>query len=93
MEAAHPEWITLESPTQRVGNELKDGFKKVAHSSRMLSLNDVFDREEVQAWVTRSRQAALGARHEFFVDEMDGLACNSIYQDGNLVRLRVEIVT
>ena len=87
IEAAHPEWITPESPTQRVGNELKDGFKKVAHSSRMLSLNDVFDREEVQAWVTRIDKLLPGARHEFFVDvKMDGLACALIYQDGNLVQ-------
>lgn len=53
IEASQPELITLDSPTQRVGGELKGGFKKATHSSRMLSLNDVFDKHEVEAWVAR----------------------------------------
>lgn len=87
LEAAHPELITPDSPTQRVGNELKEGFQKVAHSSRMLSLNDVFDRDEVEAWVTRMDKLLPGRTHEFFADiKMDGLACALIYQDSVLVR-------
>ena len=87
IEADHPELITPDSPTQRVGNELKDGFQKVAHSSRMLSLNDVFDVEEVRAWVTRMDKVLPGRTHEFFADiKMDGLACALIYQDGVLVQ-------
>jgi DNA ligase (NAD+) len=78
-----PSLITADSPTQRVGGELKGGFTKVAHSSRMLSLNDVFDRAEVEAWVERMDKLLPGARHEFFADiKMDGLACALIYQDG-----------
>lgn len=87
IEAGHPELITPDSPTQRVGNELKEGFKKVEHSSRMLSLNDVFDREEVEAWVQRMDKLLPGRTHEFFADiKMDGLACALIYEDGILVR-------
>ena len=85
IEAEFPEYITSESPTQRVGSELKGGFEKISHSSRMLSLNDVFDRSEVEAWVTRMDKLLPGKRHEFFADiKMDGLACALIYQDGIL---------
>jgi len=87
IEAEHPDLITPDSPTQRVGNELLGGFKKVTHSSRMLSLNDVFDRDEVQAWVTRMDKVLPGRTHEFFADiKMDGLACALVYQDGVLVQ-------
>jgi DNA ligase (NAD+) len=87
IESEHPDLITPDSPTQRVGSELKGGFKKIRHSSRMLSLNDVFDRAEVEAWVTRMDKVLPGRTHEFFADiKMDGLACALIYQDGVLVQ-------
>ena len=87
LEADHPGLITPDSPTQRVGNELLGGFKKVRHSSRMLSLNDVFDRSEVQAWVERMNKLLPGQKHEFFADiKMDGLACALIYEDGLFVQ-------
>lgn len=87
IEAEHPDLITPDSPSQRVGNELKGGFKKVAHTTRMLSLNDVFDRAEVEAWVERMNKLLPGSRHEFFADvKMDGLACALVYEDGLLTR-------
>jgi len=87
IEAAHPELVTSESPTQRVGGELLGGFKKVEHSSRMLSLNDVFDVEEVRAWVVRMDKQLPGQTHEFFADiKMDGLACALIYENGIFVQ-------
>lgn len=87
IEAEHPNLITPDSPTQRVGNELLGGFKKVTHSSRMLSLNDVFDKAEVEAWVVRMDKLLPGRTHEFFADiKMDGLACALIYEDGVLSR-------
>ena len=87
LEVEHPELITADSPTQRVGSELKGGFQKVRHSSRMLSLNDVFDKSEVEAWVARMDKLLPGRTHEFFADiKMDGLACALIYEDGVLVR-------
>ena len=87
IETEHPDLITPDSPTQRVGNELLGGFKKVTHSRRMLSLNDVFDRNEIEAWVTRMDKLLPGRRHEYFADiKMDGLACALIYQDGLFVQ-------
>jgi DNA ligase (NAD+) len=87
LESEHPDLVTPDSPTQRVGNELKGGFSKVEHSSRMLSLNDVFDPSEVEAWVVRIDKLLPGRKHEFFADiKMDGLACALIYQDGVLVQ-------
>lgn len=87
LEAAHPDLITPDSPTQRVGNELSGGFKKVTHSSRMLSLNDVFDTADVEAWVQRMDKLLPGRKHEFFADiKMDGLACALVYQDGLLIQ-------
>ncbi|MCA0228659.1 NAD-dependent DNA ligase LigA [Patescibacteria group bacterium] len=87
LEAEHPELVVPDSPTQRVGNELKGGFKKVAHRSRMLSLNDVFDTADVEAWVKRMDKLMPGVSHEFFVDiKMDGLACALVYEDGRLVQ-------
>lgn len=87
IETDHPELITVDSPTQRVGGELKDGFKKIAHSKRMLSLNDVFNRKDIEAWVTRIDKLLPGREHEFFADiKMDGLACALVYEDGLLVQ-------
>ena len=76
VKSEYPELITSDSPTQRVGSELLGGFQKVQHSQRMLSLNDVFDRSEVEAWVKRIDKLMPGSVHEFFTDiKMDGLAC------------------
>ena len=87
IESKYPELIASDSPTQRVGNELSKGFQKAKHSTRMLSLNDVFDRSEVEAWVQRIDKLLPGRKHEFFADiKMDGLACALIYQDGLLVQ-------
>lgn len=87
LEEQFPDLITPDSPSQRVGGTPLEKFKKVTHSSRMLSLNDVFSREEVEAWVRRIDKLAPGKKHEFFVDiKMDGLACALIYQDGKYVQ-------
>jgi len=83
IETEYPNLVTSDSPTQRVGSELSDGFTKATHSSRMLSLNDVFDRSEIEAWVKRIDKLLPGHKHDFFTDiKMDGLACALIYQDG-----------
>lgn len=88
LETDYPELVTPESPTQRVAGAPLPGFTQFEHSSRMLSLNDVFDEAELEAW--RERLAKLlptGASLEYFADvKMDGLALALIYQDGVLVR-------
>lgn len=87
LEKAHPELITPDSPTQRVGNTPLDKFEKVAHSTRMLSLNDVFSRDDVEAWVKKMDKLLPAKQHEFFCDiKMDGLSCALIYEDGILQR-------
>jgi len=87
IEKEFPNLITPDSPTQRVGGEPLKSFNKVEHSSRMLSLNDVFSRDDVEAWVARMDKLLPGKKHEFFCDiKMDGLACALVYQDGILTQ-------
>ncbi len=87
LEAQYPELITADSPTQRLHSQPLDKFVKVTHSRPMISLNDVFSREDVEAWVKRMEKLLPAAKHEFFCDtKKDGLACALIYQDGVFVR-------
>ena len=84
LEEQYPELITPDSPTQRVAGRALDKFTKVKHEQRMISLADVFSKEEIQEWLERI--AKLGAINpELFVDiKMDGLAMALIYEDGLL---------
>jgi DNA ligase (NAD+) len=87
IEAENPELITPYSPTQRVAGQPLPQFKKIEHSTRMLSLNDVFNEDEFSAWVKRISKLAGRENIEFFMDlKMDGLACALVYQDGILVQ-------
>ena len=88
LETAYPDLITSDSPSQRIAGTASPQFTSVAHSTRMLSLNDVFDTAEVLAWETRiTKLIPAGAKLEYFVDiKMDGLACALVYQDGVLQR-------
>jgi len=87
LEEQFPDLITPDSPTQRVAGAPLPGFTQVQHTSRMLSLNDVFNRDEVEAWIKRIQKLAPESKPEFFIDvKLDGLACALIYQDGKLVR-------
>lgn len=88
IEQDHPELITPDSPTQRVAGEPLPGFQQVQHSRRMLSLNDVFNEQELEAWVKRiSKLLAEKVKLEYFVDlKMDGLAAALVYEDGVLAR-------
>lgn len=85
LEERHPSLITPDSPTQRVAGVALDKFVKVAHKFPMISLNDVFNRNEVEAWIVRTDKLAPGHKPEYFCDvKMDGLACSLIYEDGVL---------
>lgn len=87
LEQAYPELISPASPTQRVGATPLAEFKKVTHSQRMISLNDVFSRDEVEAWVIRMDKLLPGRQHEFSAEiKMDGLACALIYEDGVFIQ-------
>lgn len=87
IESNHPEIISPESPTQRIAAKPLDKFTKVEHRTPMISLNDVFSREDVEAWVKRMDKLLPGSTHEFFCDvKMDGLACALIYENGTLIQ-------
>lgn len=87
LETAYPELITTDSPTQRVAGQPLPGFTQQTHSSRMLSLNDVFNETELRAWQDRVIKLAPQEKLNFFADiKMDGLACALVYHDGLLVR-------
>jgi DNA ligase (NAD+) len=88
IEEENPELITPDSPTQRVAGEPLPGFKQIRHSSRMLSLNDVFNEEELRAWIDRvTRLLPAGTKLEYFMDiKMDGLAAALVYEDGMLAQ-------
>ena len=84
LEAEYPELITPDSPTQRVAGKPLDKFTKVKHEKRMISLADVFSKEEVLDWISRNEKLVPGGEiKEFFTDiKMDGLACALKYRDG-----------
>src|SRR3982750_1339725 len=58
IETEYPELITPDSPTQRVAGTALPGFTQVRHATRMISLNDVFNEEEVAAWIKRTQKLA-----------------------------------
>jgi DNA ligase (NAD+) len=83
LEEQYPELVTPDSPSQRVGDVLAEGFKSAEHLTRMLSLNDVFDEAEVEAWAARIQKLVPSTALSFFGDvKKDGLAASIIYQDG-----------
>ncbi|MCA9329663.1 NAD-dependent DNA ligase LigA, partial [Candidatus Saccharibacteria bacterium] len=88
LEEYYPELITPDSPSQRVAGTPLSKFVKATHSSRMLSLNDVFDFTELQAWQSRiTKLIEEPSSLNYFMDiKMDGFACALIYQDGSLVQ-------
>ncbi len=91
LEAAHPELITPDSPTQRVGAEPSDSFEKVIHPIPMTSLSNAFNDEDVYNWLGRIRRllpANIAADTlEFIVEpKIDGLALALTYENGLLVR-------
>lgn len=87
LEEQYPDLITSDSPTQRVAGAALEGFTKVTHRIPMISLQDVFSRDEVEAWVKRAEKLMPNAKLEYFSDvKMDGLACSLIYEDGLLIQ-------
>lgn len=88
IESEHPELVVPDSPTQRVAGEPLPGFKQIQHSARMLSLNDVFNEEELEAWVNRIlKLAGTIKKIDFFMDvKMDGLAAALVYEEGVLTQ-------
>ena len=84
LEEQYPEFITPDSPTQRVAGKPLDKFQKVTHASRMISLADVFSESEIRDWVARNYKLVdQGTEFTFFTDiKMDGLAMSLHYENG-----------
>ena len=87
IEAAHPEVVTPDSPTQRVGGSASELFASVRHASPLLSLDNAYGREELAAWATRL-QRAIGIEPRGFVVEpkIDGFSIALRYRDGRFER-------
>ena len=87
LEAEHPELLTADSPTQRVGGKPREGFVKVRHSSPMLSLDNTYNEDELRDWERRVHELS-GRKDVDYVCELklDGMSLALIYEDGKLVR-------
>ncbi len=86
LEQAHPEFVTLDSPTQRVAGAPLPAFAQVRHSIPMLSLDSVTTPEAIHQFDRRMRQS-LGDRTKYVLEpKFDGLSLELVYQDGGFVR-------
>src|SRR6201993_5176650 len=87
LEGGHPDLITPDSPTQRVGGKPREGFVKVAHSSPMLSLDNTYSEDELRAWERRVHELS-GRKDVDYVCELklDGMSLSVGYHGGQLER-------
>jgi DNA ligase (NAD+) len=87
LEAAHPELITPDSPTQRVGGKPREGFVKVEHSRPMLSLDNAFGEDELRSWDRRAHELAGSDKIEYVCElKLDGMSLALTYRGGKLQR-------
>src|SRR5229473_4928246 len=86
LEADHPELITADSPTQRVGGKPREGFVKVAHSTPMLSLDNAYSEEELRNWERRVHELSGRNDIEYVCElKLDGMSLALRYEGGKLV--------
>ena len=87
LEEAHPELVTIDSPTQRVGAAPLDSFPQAVHATPMLSLANAFDMDDLRAWHRRVSNLLEDDGFDMVVElKIDGLAVSLIYEDGRMVR-------
>src|SRR5579859_2207062 len=87
LESQHPELITPDSPTQRVGGKPREGFVKVEHSAPMLSLDNALNESELRAFDTRVRDLLSNAPCQYVAElKLDGLSMAAHYRDNQLVQ-------
>jgi len=87
LEREHPELVTPDSPTQRVGGQPREGFVKVRHSSPMLSLDNAFSEAELRDFDRRVRELLGGASYRYVAElKLDGLSMAAHYEGGVFVR-------
>jgi DNA ligase (NAD+) len=86
LEEVNPQFITPDSPTQRVSGEPIEGFAAVRHSVPMLSIDNTYSPEELRTFDTRVKKLLEGADYDYVVElKIDGLAINLRYEKGRLV--------
>jgi DNA ligase (NAD+) len=87
LEITHPELITPDSPTQRVGGRPAEGFPEVVHTRQMLSLDNSYNIDELRAFDERCRRLAEGRKLEYVAElKIDGLSLSLQYEESLLVR-------
>ena len=87
LEAEHPELVTPDSPTQRVGGKPREGFVKAKHSSPMLSLDNAYSEEELRDWERRVHELGGRTDIEYMCElKLDGMSLALRYADGRLER-------
>ncbi len=86
LEAANPSLKQPGSPTNRVGNDLTDGFQKVTHRHRMMSIDNTYSAEEIASWVAKTKELAESPMTFTGELKMDGIACSITYRDGVMVQ-------
>ena len=86
LEKAHPEMVTPDSPTQRVGGQILTGFEKIGHEIPMLSLGDVFSKEELADFVANLDQTVHQQIDYNCELKIDGLAISLVYRNGKFVQ-------
>lgn len=87
LEKQFPEFVTSDSPTQRVGGEPLSKFEKVEHRAPMLSMNDVFSMEEIQEWEAYIKRLLPDEKIAYFCEmKMDGFAISILYKSGIILR-------
>jgi len=87
LEAEHPELITPDSPTQRVGGKPREGFVKAKHSSPMLSLDNAYSEDELRDWERRVHELTGRTDLEYMCElKLDGMSLALVYSDGRLER-------
>ncbi|WP_337286342.1 NAD-dependent DNA ligase LigA [Candidatus Methylomirabilis sp.] len=87
LETQHPELITPDSPTQRVGGRPVEGFASVQHKAAMLSLDNAYNADELREFEARIKRALPGERFTYVVEpKVDGLGVALLYEGGRLVR-------
>ncbi|MBO6047318.1 MAG: NAD-dependent DNA ligase LigA, partial [Erysipelotrichaceae bacterium] len=84
IETAHPEWLTSDSPSQRIGGQVLDGFTKITHRRMMMSLGDIFNEDEVYAFDERVRNVIPNPEYVCEL-KLDGLSVSLVYENGSLV--------
>ncbi len=87
LEAAHPELVTPDSPTQRIGDQPVEGLQQVRHRVPMLSIDNTYSLDELRAYGHRVAKLLPGQHIEWVVElKVDGVAISLVYENGQLVR-------